>query len=69
MAALEKVKISNKVRVTASLLNVRSGPGTKYKVTGLLRKNTICEILETNNNWGRINSPEGWISLEYTTKN
>lgn len=68
MAALEKAVNNNIVKVTASLLNVRSGPGTNNSVVGVLRKGTTCKILETNNGWGRISSPAGWICMDYTEK-
>ena len=69
MAALENaIANNNQVKVTASLLNVRTGPGTNNKVVGTLRKNTICNILEIQNGWGKINNPSGWICLDYTSK-
>ena len=68
MAALEKATTSNggyDIKVTASLLNVRSGPGIENSVIGMIRKNTICKLLEIKNGWGRIANPAGWISLSY----
>jgi peptidoglycan hydrolase-like protein with peptidoglycan-binding domain len=64
--ALEKATNKNIVQITASILNVRSGPGINNKIVGKLQKGTLCNILEINNGWGRI-APTGWISLEYTT--
>lgn len=57
---------SNKVKVTANLLNVRSGAGTNYAINGTLKKGAICEILKEQDGWGQISN--GWISLEYTEK-
>lgn len=56
------------VRVTADVLNVRSGPGTNYKVTTTVKQNEVYTIVETKNNWGRLKSGAGWICLDYTKK-
>ena len=53
------------IKVTASLLNVRSAPGIENSIVGMVRKNTIYKILEIKNGWGRIASPAGWVSLSY----
>lgn len=57
------------VRVTANVLNVRSGPGTRYKVTTSIKKNEVYTIVEEKNGWGKLKSGAGWISLKYTKKN
>ena len=43
MAALEKAtsKVSYNVKITANLLNVRSGPGMENSIVGMVRKNAI----------------------------
>lgn len=72
--AIEKLKkIDNiqqdkevRVRITASGLNVRSGSGRAYPIIGIVYKNSIHKILEVNGEWGRIESPQGWINLSYT---
>ncbi len=54
--------------VTASSLNVRSGPGTNYNVVGSLLNGTRVEILGTNSNgWHKIshNNSTGYVSGEY----
>ena len=56
------------VRVTANVLNVRSGPGTRYKVTTSIKKNEVYTIVEEKNGWGKLKSGAGWISLKYTKK-
>lgn len=56
------------VKITTDVLNVRSGPGTNYKVVTQVRKNEIYTIVETQNNWGKLKSGSGWISLAYTNK-
>lgn len=70
------------VRITASALNIRKGPGENYKVVGvmtdnksLLRRNsnyyhpkTNYTIIETQGNWGRLKSGAGWICLDHTKR-
>lgn len=56
------------VRVTASDLNVRSGPGTGYKINMCIRDRGVYTIVEEKNGWGRLKSGAGWISLAYTRK-
>lgn len=53
-----------KAKVTASVLNVRQTCSTDSKIVMTLPKNTIVEILENKNGWGRIS--DGWISSKYT---
>lgn len=69
MAALEKA-VTNKagynVKITANLLNVRSGPGIENSIVGMVKKNAIYKILEIKDGWGKISSPAGWISMSYT---
>ena len=67
MEALEKAtsKAGYTVKVTASLLNVRSGPGIENSVVGMVRKNATYKLLEIKDGWGRISSPAGWVSLSY----
>ena len=55
-------------RVTASVLNIRSGPGTKYKINGTIRNKGTYTIVETNGKWGKLKSGAGWIHLDYTQR-
>ena len=59
---------SFKVKITANVLNVRSGPGTSYKINTSIKKGEIYTIVEEKNNWGKLKSGAGYISLSYTTK-
>lgn len=58
------------VKVTATALNIRSGAGLNYKVTGMITDKGVYTIMETKEkdgyNWGRLKSGAGWIALEYT---
>lgn len=56
------------VKVTADVLNVRSGAGTNYKITTTVKKNESYTIIETIGNWGKLKSGAGWVCLDYTTK-
>lgn len=56
------------VRITASVLNIRKGPGTTYAVTGQIKDRGVYTIVEQKGNWGRLKSGAGWISLSYTKK-
>ena len=59
---------SYKVKVTASLLNVRKGPGAGYGVNTTIRKGEVYTIVEESNGWGKLKSGAGWVKLSYTTK-
>lgn len=52
-------------RVTASVLNVRSGPGTDYAVTTTVRRGGVYTITAERDGWGRLKSGAGWVSLRY----
>ena len=59
---------SNEGIVTASALNVRSGPSTSYTVTTKLYKGNKVTILETSNGWMKIKTSGGtigWVSSSY----
>lgn len=65
-------KVGYKVRVIASELNVRKGPGTNYAKVTVVKKGEIYTIVaeQANGNtvWGKLKSGVGYISLEYTEK-
>lgn len=56
------------VKITASVLNVRKGAGTKYGIATTVKKNEVYTIVGESNGWGKLKSGAGWISLNYTTK-
>lgn len=56
------------VRVTADSLNIRKGPGTNYAAVGKISDKGVYTIVEEQNNWGKLKSGAGWISLRYTKK-
>lgn len=56
------------VKITASVLNVRVGPGTSYAVFTSVKQNEVYTIVEEKNGWGKLKSGAGWISLSYAKK-
>ncbi len=58
---------AGKYGITASALNVRSGPSTGYDVIGSLANGAKVEVIGTYNGWGKIEykGQEGWISMKY----
>ena len=59
---------SNIGTVTASSLNVRSGPSTSYKIVTTVKKNDKVNILQSSNGWYKIETAsgkQGWASSSY----
>ena len=56
------------VRVTADVLNVRSGAGTNYGVVTQIYQNEAYTIIDEKNGFGRLKSGAGWVSLQYVKK-
>lgn len=55
-------------KVTADLLNYRSGPGSNYSVKGQIKKGEAYTIVEEKDGWGKLKSGNNWVSLEYMQK-
>ena len=60
--------IIDRYKVTATGLNVRSGPGTNYKRIKVAYYNTIVEISDTVDNWGKLANEAGWVCTDYLQK-
>lgn len=61
------------VRVKASILNIRSGAGTNYQITGTVRAGELCIISAESpgtgaSRWGKLLDGRGWVSLDYCVK-
>lgn len=61
------------IKVTASVLNIRKGPGTNYAVVGSIKNGGKYTIVAESTGagatkWGKLKSGAGWISLDYVTK-
>lgn len=54
--------------ITASKLNVRTGPSTLKKSTGTLKKNTKVVVVYEKSGWGKLADGAGWVSLKYLKK-
>lgn len=52
-------------RVTADVLNVRSGPGTNYRINTTVHAGEAYTIVEQSNGWGKLKSGAGWVSMQY----
>lgn len=57
-----------KMRVTATSLNVRSGPGTQNAVVASVPKDGVVTVLEEQGEWCRVrlsDGREGWAAAKY----
>lgn len=54
-----------RAEVTASVLNVRTGPGTSFPKASSLQKGEIVFITKTINGWSKIGLEEKWVSNSY----
>lgn len=59
-----------KAKVTAGVLNVRSGPSTGYSIVGTLRYGTIVTVYGTSGSWYKISygGTYRWIAGWYTVR-
>jgi len=53
------------MRVTASSLRVRSGPGTDFRQTGSLKQDQTVTVHESRGEWVWVNPGNGWVSRAY----
>ena len=62
------------VKVNATDLNIRKGPGTNYGKTGKYTGKGVFTITEVKSGtgstagWGKLKSGAGWISLDYAKR-
>lgn len=62
------------VKITASVLNVRKGPGTGYGIATTVKNGEVYTIVGesagtgSTKGWGKLKSGAGWISLDYAKK-
>lgn len=66
--AAQSTKKEYKVKVNVYALNIRKGPGVEYDKGQVVRENEVYTIVETKDDWGKLKSGAGWISLKYTKK-
>ncbi len=55
-----------KVKINASELRMRTGPGTSYSSKGTVKKGSKYAIKDTKNGWGQLKKNGYWIKLSYT---
>lgn len=53
--------------VTATLLNVRKGPGTTYGILKQIQKGSACTVVAEHDGWGQLDDG-GWVCLQYVKK-
>ena len=51
--------------VATSSVNIRSGPGTSYRVLGQLAPGEHVAITDRSGGWCEISHPNGWVSCAY----
>lgn len=69
--AEEKKSASFQVQVSVSDLRIRKEPSTSAPSAGMIAKgtHTITETVEADGHtWGKLESGQGWIALEFTTR-
>lgn len=54
-------------KVTATMLNMRSGAGTNFGTVGALKSGTEVEIISESNGWSQIlyNGTKAWVSTDF----
>lgn len=50
-------------QIVTDSLNIRKGAGTNYDVVGTVKKGEVYTIVEKKNNFGKLKSGAGWISI------
>lgn len=61
----------DKYVIEANNLRLRKGPNTSYSIVKELSKGKVVSLLETKDNWSKIqiDNIEGWVSSKYIKKN
>lgn len=73
-SSVETTEVSFLVKVTATDLNIRKGPGTDYAKTGQYTGKGTFTIVEVKSGkgstkgWGLLKSKAGWISLDFAER-
>ena len=62
--ATTSVSYTRYVATQSQPLNVRSGPGTNYKVVRSLKKGSMVTVTATSGSWSKIGNNE-WVSTSY----
>lgn len=61
--------VGEKARVTATALNLRSGPNTTSSILTSMPSGTVVDVLDKSGTWYKVryNATTGWCSGEYLT--
>ena len=59
------VNVVERAIVTATVLNIRTGPGTSFPKTEILLKGEIVFVTEIQEHWCKIGLEDKWVSKEY----
>lgn len=60
----------DQIRVTAALLNVRSGPGREHLVIRQVKQGDLLTVRSSSTDWYYVKLPDdsfGWVMVKYTT--
>lgn len=74
VATVSSTTVNYAAQVTASVLNVRTGPGTSNSIVKLdgssmrLPKGMVIAIDKEQNGWGELAGTKYWVSLSYIKK-
>ena len=65
-------KVPYKVRITATDLRIRKGPGTNNAIVSVIKPGAYTIVSEATGEgatlWGKLKSGVGWVSLDYCKK-
>lgn len=50
-------------KILTAVLNVRTGPSTKYAQVSTVKKGQVIPIIQQSGTWGKLKDGRGWISL------
>jgi N-acetylmuramoyl-L-alanine amidase len=60
-SSLIDAKITAKVTVTGTTVNLRSGPGTSYGIVGQVSQGDTLTLLATEGDWYKVQTPQGKV--------
>ena len=60
--------IKYQVKITANLLNVRTGPSVSYSIKTTIKNGEVYGIKQESNGWGLLDNETGWINLKYAKR-
>ncbi|WPD23490.1 MAG: DUF6515 family protein [Candidatus Electrothrix scaldis] len=61
--------LSNQIVVTSNMLNVRSGPGIQYSISGRVYSGDVLQVLQREAGWTYVRLPDntwGWVMSQFT---